>query len=65
MLTLAEEKGNGKEFLSLAPGYWPDVSPELWMGIQADYDLEVARLASQKRIEKSVQPLRALQAIAA
>ena len=36
MLTLAEEKGNGngngngKEFLSHAPGYWPDVSPELW-----------------------------------
>ncbi len=30
MLTLAEGKGNGKEFVSHVPGYWPDVGPELW-----------------------------------
>jgi lysine 2,3-aminomutase len=30
MVTLAEGKGNGKEFVSNAPGFWPDVAPELW-----------------------------------
>jgi hypothetical protein len=30
MVTLAEGKGNGKEFVSHAPGFWPDVAPELW-----------------------------------
>jgi hypothetical protein len=35
------------------------------MGIQADYDLEIARLESQKRIEKRVKPLPSLRAIAA
>jgi addiction module HigA family antidote len=37
------------------------VSPELWMGIQADYDLEVARLHCEKRIERDVHPLPELQ----
>src|SRR2546426_12660487 len=26
----ASEKGNGKEFVSHAPGHWPDTAPELW-----------------------------------
>ncbi|PYI58151.1 MAG: lysine 2,3-aminomutase, partial [Verrucomicrobia bacterium] len=26
----ASEKGNGKEFVSHAQGYWPEVAPELW-----------------------------------
>jgi lysine 2,3-aminomutase len=30
MLTFAEGKGNGKEFVSHAPGYWPDVPSGLW-----------------------------------
>jgi lysine 2,3-aminomutase len=30
MLTLADGKKDGKEFASMAPGYWPDVAPELW-----------------------------------
>ena len=37
------------------------VSPELWMGIQADYDLEVAKLRCEKRIERDVHPLLELQ----
>jgi len=41
------------------------MSPELWMGIQADYDLEVARLECAKRIEKRVRPLVNLQRAAA
>ena len=38
------------------------VSPELWTGIQADYDLEVARQHHEKRIERDVHPLPELQA---
>src|SRR4030088_381941 len=30
MLTLAQGKLDGKEFVSHAPGYWPGVPPELW-----------------------------------
>ena len=26
----ASEKGNGKEFVSHAPGYWRETAPELW-----------------------------------
>lgn len=38
------------------------VSPELWMGIQADYDLEVARAHSEKQIERDILPLTIPQA---
>ena len=30
MLTLTDGKTDGKEFVSQAPGYFPDVAPELW-----------------------------------
>src|SRR5438094_520839 len=30
MITFAAEKGDGKEFVSHAPGCWPEVAPELW-----------------------------------
>lgn len=40
------------------------VSPELWVGIQADYDLEVARRHCEKRIERDVHPLAMLPAAA-
>ena len=30
MLTLAQGKMDGKEFVSHAPGYWRDTPPELW-----------------------------------
>ena len=30
MLTLADGKKDGKEFVTRAPGYFPDVAPELW-----------------------------------
>ena len=30
MVTLAAGKKDGKEFVSHAPGFWPDVAPELW-----------------------------------
>ena len=46
--------------MALKLGRLFSVSPELWMGIQADYDLEVARLQRQAEIEKRIQPLAAL-----
>src|SRR5215831_8295175 len=30
MNTFVSENGDGKDFVSHAPGYWPDVAPELW-----------------------------------
>jgi len=49
--------------MALKLGRLFNVSPELWMGIQSDYDLEVARLRGEAEIEKNVQPLPALQAV--
>ena len=37
------------------------VSPELWMGIQADYDLEIARLKNEASIHRRVRPLEVLE----
>jgi antitoxin HigA-1 len=51
--------------MALKLGRLLNVSPELWVGIQADYDLEVARLRCQKRIERDVHPLVDLQTEAA
>jgi antitoxin HigA-1 len=42
--------------MALKLGRLFNVSPELWMGIQADFDLETARLRKQTRIEKQVHP---------
>jgi addiction module HigA family antidote len=43
--------------MALKLGRLFNVSPELWMGIQADYDLEIARIACQEKILKTVRPL--------
>jgi antitoxin HigA-1 len=51
--------------MALKLGRFFDVSPELWMGIQADYDLEVTRLRREKEIAKRVQPFAKLQRKAA
>ena len=51
--------------MALKLGRLLNVSPELWMGIQADYDLEVARLKNKSAIEKRIQPLPALHSQAA
>ena len=51
--------------MALKLGRFLNVSPELWMGIQADYDLEVTRLREEARIEKQVHPLARLQPVAA
>lgn len=36
-------------------------SAEMWTGLQADYDLRLARYAKQKQIERDVEPLPALE----
>src|SRR6266567_354251 len=41
----ASEKGNGKEFVSHAPGYWPDVAPELWNNWKWQFKNRVTSLA--------------------
>jgi len=38
--------------MALKLGRLFDVSPELWMGIQADYDLETARLSINEGLRK-------------
>ncbi len=44
--------------MALKLGRFFSVSPELWMGIQADYDLELARNRSQADIFRRVQPIK-------
>src|SRR5665213_481389 len=44
--------------MALKLGRLFNVSPELWMGIQADYDLELARHRSEAIIFNRVQPLK-------
>jgi addiction module HigA family antidote len=36
-------------------------TPELWTGLQADYDLRVVRYGKEKQIERDVEPLADLQ----
>lgn len=40
----------------LKPGRLFNVSPELWRGIQADYDLENAREQTEAAIIRRIQP---------
>ena len=44
--------------MALKLGRLFNVSPELWMGIQADYDLELARDRSEDEITRRVRPLK-------
>jgi antitoxin HigA-1 len=44
--------------MALKLGRLFNVSPELWMGIQADYDLELARDRSEVKIFRRVNPLK-------
>jgi addiction module HigA family antidote len=44
--------------MALKLGRLFNVSPDLWMGIQADYDLELARNSSEAKIFRRVHPLK-------
>jgi addiction module HigA family antidote len=50
---------NGQRAISadtaLRLGKYFGVSPEIWVGLQADYDLRVARRAVGRQVEKQVQ----------
>ena len=50
--------------MALKLGRLFNVSPEVWIGIQADYDLEMARLHYEERIERDIRPLPQLKAAA-
>ena len=43
--------------MALKLGRLFNVSPELWMGIQADYDLEIARARHETKILRRVHPV--------
>jgi antitoxin HigA-1 len=43
--------------MALKLGRLFNVSPELWLGVQADYDLEVTRLRCEKSIARRVRPI--------
>jgi addiction module HigA family antidote len=43
--------------MALKLGRYLSVPPELWLGIQADYDLEKAKRRSERRIVKTIKPL--------
>src|SRR5665213_2963441 len=49
--------------MALKLGRLFNVSPELWMGIQADYDLEMARERCESKIIRRVQPLKIAEAV--
>ena len=51
--------------MALKLGRYFNISPELWMGIQADYDLEMARERSEAKIFRRVQPLKLIEPVAA
>ena len=45
---------------ALRLGRYFGTSAEMWAGLQADYDLRLARYQKQKEIERDVEPLAAL-----
>ena len=51
--------------MALKLGRLFNVSPELWMGIQADYDLEIARERGEAKILRRVHPLKINESVAA
>jgi len=40
---------------------WPGTTAELWAGLQADYDLRLARSEKERQIERDVEPLGEMQ----
>ena len=53
---ICRRKRNISAEMALKLGRYLNVSPELWMGLQADYDLEVARNEMEASIEKRIRP---------
>jgi hypothetical protein len=56
MNTFASENGDGKAFVSHAPGYWPDTAPDLWNDWKWQLKNRVTTLAQlEKHLELSVE----------
>ena len=54
MNTFASENGDGKDFVSHAPGYWPHVAPEFWNDWKWQLKNRVTTLAQlEKHLELS------------
>lgn len=53
-----ERRGISAE-MSLRLARWSGMRPEFWLGLQEQYDLEIARIESSARIEREVRPLTA------
>src|SRR6266487_48906 len=54
---ICRRKRSVSAVMALKLGRLLNVSPELWLGVQADYDLEVTRLRCENRIIRRVHPL--------
>ena len=51
---ITQEEGDGKGFISHAPGYWPDIAPELWNDWKWQLKNRVTSLAQlEKHLELS------------
>jgi len=50
---------------ALRLGRYFGTTPEMWTGLQADYDLRLARYGKERQIERDVEPLVSLEPVAA
>ena len=56
MNTFASENGDGKDFVSHAPGYWGDAAPDLWNDWKWQLKNRVTTLAQlEKHLELSAE----------
>jgi addiction module HigA family antidote len=62
---IIRRKRNVSAEMALKLGRLFNVSPELWMGIQADYDLELARNSSEAKIFRREHPLKLTEPVLA
>ncbi len=53
-----EKRGVSAE-MALRLARWSGMPPRFWLGLQAQYDLEVAKAESGERLEREVRPLQA------
>src|SRR5678810_1353817 len=59
MNTFASENGDGKDFVSHAPGYWSDAAPELWNDWKWQLKNRITTLAQLEKYPVSYTHLRA------
>src|SRR5438477_4367328 len=62
---IVQEKRAISADTALRLGRFFGTTAEMWAGLQADYDLRLARYQKQRQIERDVEPLTSLQPTAA